>query len=524
MSHEGAPAVAAFDIELATNIPEIDDKPKDECGVFGVYAPGEPVAGITYQALLGLQHRGQSGAGIAYPEGKYIDGRTIIRPIKNLGLVAEAIGREVRPHYRGLSSQLDVSTAPDLAIGHTRYCTAESNDVNATQPLIGKETNIALAHNGHIDGLEIVAARYDIDVTATVSDSDMLTQIIDQRAAFHGDLEASLAEVLPQVNGAYSLVITDGERVIAARDPYGFHPLALGELSADRGIMVASEAVVFKDLGADFIRDVEPGEVVTIDEHGLTSFMIDRQETTQNCMFEYIYIARPDGTIDSVPVYRARKQLGRFLAEDNPDIAADVVVPVPQSGLAAAAGFAEVSGIPQVEGIFKNPYVGRSFIERGDKRQVLLNDKFRMNAEELRGKRVALVDDSIIKGKTMSTLISMLREAGATEVTVLSSAPPYINACLMGMDTHNTSLLIARDRTAEEVAEEIGADRVIFNTVRRAEQAIRESASDPRLRAALGTVCTACATGEYPFPVSGAIDVAMPRIRSKLFADANSGA
>lgn len=498
---------------------EQDDKLQDECGVFGVYAPGEPVALLTYQGLRGLQHRGQSGAGIAVADmtSSYCQAPEVGMPLivhKNTGLVDEAIHTEVYPLPEQGTSRLDLSYHSSVAIGHVRYSTAERNDPAATQPFVGKLTGIAVAHNGHIDDMERVAGLYGIPSDGTVSDSALLTRVLDQRTALHGRLETALHEVLTEINGAYCLTITDGDRVVAARDPWGFHPLALGALPEDKGFMVASEPVVFGELGGTYERDIEPGEVVVLDAQGVTSSRLERQEPVRRCMFEYVYTARPEGRIDGVSVYRARKNLGRYLAEDYPAVDADVVVGVPNSGLAAAAGYAETSGLPRVDGILKNPYIGRTFIERGAKRKQTLAEKFHMNSDELLGRRLVLVDDSLIKGNTMKQLVSMLRGAGAAAVHVRLSAPRYENPCLMGMDTHDVGLLIARAYGNEEIAAIIGADSVAFNDVGRVEQAIDEASVDPRIKRGLGSFCTACATGTYPFPVEPElVGLGMPRAR-----------
>ncbi|TAH35839.1 amidophosphoribosyltransferase [Candidatus Saccharibacteria bacterium] len=519
MTREGVPVATEF-VEPLFPCVETDDKPQDECGVMAVYLdPSQTNAsGVLYQGLRGLQHRGQSGAGIAVADtiSRYVDvpaGRTPLIVHKNNGLVDEAIGTEVFPLPNG-STRLDEGYRPNVGIGHVRYSTAESDSNAATQPFVGVKTGIALAHNGHVDDISRVAALYGITAEGTASDSALLTRVIDTRADALGSVRQSLLEVLPNIEGAYCLTVTDGKRIFAARDPWGFHPLALGKFEDERGYVVASESVIFDSVGAAFVRDIEPGEIVVADETGVTSLQMARQEATKRCMFEYIYTARPDGVIDNRSVYRARKNLGRSLAEDYP-VDADVVVGVPSSGLAAATGFSEVSGLPRVDGIFKNAYIGRTFIERGDRRKQTLSEKFQMNREELAGRRIVLVDDSLIKGNTMKQLVSMLRDAGTAEVHVRLSAPRYENPCLMGMDTHDVGKLIARTHTDVEIAAIIGADSVAFNDINRAMEAIDNATVDPRLSQQLGAFCTACASGQYPITLGpDIVGLGIPKVRS----------
>jgi amidophosphoribosyltransferase len=468
-----------------------DDKPHDECGVFGVFAPGEELGQVTYDAMQDLQHRGQSGAGVAYcfSQDKLIGHR-------GPGLIHEAVP-EIIPRPDRLHT-IDMSGTP-LVIAHTRYSTAESD--LAYQPLFGQRSGFALAHNGHIELIDTLAATYGIDAETLVSDSDGITKILDKRAHELGSLDSALAEVLPQIEGAYSLVITDGIRVIGVRDPWGTRPLSLGKLENGNGYVLASETAAFKSVPAKWERDIEPGEIVVIDENGTNSTFIDRVEPTRSCMYEYVYLARPDSQIDGTDIFQARKNMGRYLAIDCP-AEADVVVGVPDSGLAAAEGFAEQSGLRLVHGLFKHRYVStRSFIEREGRRDEVLRRKLDPNKWELEGKRVVLLDDSMIKGNTMRGLVTMVLEAGATEVHVRLAGPRYTEPCYGGMDTRQTWRLVARDRSDDEVASVVGANSVAFNSVERVEQSIRGAQREPRVHQ-LGTfLCTACATGEYPYAV-----------------------
>lgn len=489
-SHEGG----GLPIEL--------DRPRDECGVVGVYAPDLPVAGIAYGVLLGLQHRGQSGAGVYVQDEVHgLIGH------KNTGLVPIAI-KEAAPDQAGYST-LDRMSYSAVAIGHTRYSTSKENDASACQPFKGDLTGIGVSHNGHIEGMGAVADTFDVDISRTVSDSHALATVLDGVAHRVG-LDDSLAQVLPHLNGAYCLTITDGERLIAARDPWGFHPLALGKFPGG-GFVVASEAVAFAPTGAGFERDIERGEIVSIGPGGIRSSFIDRAEPPKHCAFEYVYIARPDGQINEKSVYRARHNMGRFLAEDHP-VEADIVVGVPDSGMIAAFGYAEAAGIPIQVGLSKNSYTQRSFMQRGDDRATTLNDKNRVIPDVVRGQRVIIVDDSMIKGNTMRSLIGQFREAGALEVHVRLAASRYEHPCYMGLDTGDPNELAARGRTDEEICAAIGADTAGFNSLERMQQAVVEADSHGRELGAL--LCNACTTGTYPFAL---LPQARPHRRQEVF-------
>ena len=464
------------------------DKPQDECGVYAIYAPGEPVARLTYDALHELQHRGQSGAGIAV-YNEEMNGMLIRR---GAGLIDIAIPEAI-PRSDG-QSVIDIINPSALAIGHTRYSTG--GDPEAAQPFFGETSTMALAHNGHIEDIGLVAEAYKVGVASYDSDSALLTRILDHRSNELGNLDSALDEVLPQLEGAYCLSITDGKRIIGVRDPWGFHPLSLGKLPDNKGFVLASESVAFSSGWATFIRDIEPGEIITIGEDGIQSRQINRIEPSQHCMFEHVYTARPDSVVNGSRVYTARKNMGEFLALRNP-ADADIVVGVPSSGLATAAGFAKKSGLPLVEGIFKNSYSTRSFIMEGQARETILRRKLRPNVAELAGQRVVLVDDSLIKGNTMKALIGMLREAGVREVHVRLAAPHYKFGCYMGMDTSDTSKLVANDLSDREICELIGADSIGFNTVEDIERSVNDAREAAAVERPLGALCTACATGKY---------------------------
>ncbi len=506
----------AFDIG-----PEELQKPRDECGVFAVWAPGEAVATMVYHGLKALQHRGPNAAGILVHDADF--GPT---GDKDIGLVETALAR-IKPDADGISV-LDRSTHASVAVGHVRNNTSPDNDVSAAQPFRGKESDIALGHNGHIEGLATVADFFDVDVTGSVSDSHQASMIIDALTHRLGSVDKALQAALPYFDGAYCMTISDGDRLLAVRDPWGFHPLAIGRLPGEANYIVSSEPVAFTAIGAEFLRDVEAGEIVSLGPDGIQSSWIDRPEPKRECLIEYAYILREDGDANGVNVSRARKNMGRFLAEDHPaDV--DVVIGMPDSGMAAAQGYADaltdvamVAGAPAImlrRGIIKNPYVGRSFLQRGREREQTLEIKHRIIEDEVRGKRIALVDDSLIKGNTMRAVAYKLRQAGALEVHLRIAAPPYKNPCFMGLDAGNPDELLARNMTIEEMCEALGVDSIAFNTPERLDQAVTEASNDTKRQ--LGSLCTACTTGEYPFSVPGIavpdnkISLGMPMILGK---------
>jgi amidophosphoribosyltransferase len=485
---------------LDAHAPIEADKPQDECGVAAVYAPGESVGQMTYRIMQRLQHRGQSGAGMAYP----VEGSMFVH--RGSGLIDRAIP-EVLPGANGVSP-VDAQPTPHMAIAHTRYSTAERED--AFQPFIGHSpaASFALAHNGHIEMIGEVAERYGIDATDAASDSSLLTEILDVRAGQLGGIEAAIHEITPQLEGSYNLVVTDGEKVIGVRDPWGQHPMSMAELPDSKGYVIASETVAFDAIETVNRRDIGRGEIVVIGEDGVHSSSVDRVEPPRYCMFEFGYTARPESVLDGINVYKARKKMGEFLAEDHP-VDADIVIGVPDSGLSAAAGFARRSRIPQVLGLFKDQYVGRSFIERGLKRDDILRRKLSPNIDEIADRRVVLVDDSLIKANTMKSLVNLVREAGATAVHVLLAMPQYRHPCYGGMDTRQTERLIARHMDEDGIASYIGADSVAYNSVTRIEQAVAESVvtGNSNIERFGGSVlCTACNTGNYPYPVPGTRD------------------
>jgi len=516
------------DIEIPFNAQEVSptsaetmEDPHDECGVFGIWAPGQGVIQKTIQGMVGLQHRGHSGAGLAYVMEDIIPANGAAKPVmihKGFGSVSEAIPQFYRPDAE---MEFDITVydklmASPVAIGHTRYSTAESEDFDALHPHLMPKARGTLAHNGELTNAWDVAWDFGVSLPEDAPDSDtfVLASVLDTRAVVHGDMVVAMQEVLKEVNGAYCLTVIDNKnRLIAARDPWGFHPLVIGELPGGKGFVVASESVALKDVGATPVRSVEPGEIVAIDERGITSSWIDRREERRFCSFEGIYTAREDGEVEGIVVREWRKNLGRFLAEDQPVPEGCIVVGVPATGLPTAEGFAEVSGLKPVRGaIVKREGAPRTFQMRGDKRLQALLDKFDFNEDLIRGADIALNDDSTIKGHTHRLLIKILKENyGARSVHLRLSSYPYRNPCFMGMDTHNVDNLVAARMSMDELADYLGADSVAYNTPER----VQEAADRAAVSGKAGRLCTACFTGnEYPFKLPrGVVTVGPPTVR-----------
>ena len=483
-------AVEGFRFEDDQNHYEFDH-PQDECGVLGLYMPGANIGGVAYEALMRQQHRGQSGAGIAYTIGDQL----IVH--KGKGRIDVAI-----PEISPLFSPNGFSTLEDslTAVGHTRYSTDENDD--AFQPLLDYKRRIAVSLNGQVQLAHEIAERsFGVDRSKSISDSDSIKEMISSRMDKGDDALAALHAVLPTLEGSYCLTLTDGKRLIAARDPWGTHPLSLAKLKDDKGYVVASETAAFKFVDTEYERDIVEGEIVVIDEDGVHSSFIDRVEEPKHCMFEYIYFAKPTSEVNGVYMYAARKAMGKYLAIDH-DVDVDIVVGVPNSGMAAAAGFAEQSSRLKVDGLIKDDFVGRTFIERELMRALALMRKFDVNVLEVAGKKIALVDDSVIKGNTTRETIAMLRKAGAKEIHVLSAAPRYANPCYGGMDTRDISSLIAAHYDDEGIAREIDADSIRFNSVERVKQAINDGRVRDLQRDIGRQICDACHTGNYPYAVT----------------------
>jgi amidophosphoribosyltransferase len=454
------------------------------CGVFGVWAPAEDVAKLTYFGLYALQHRGQESAGIAVSDGH----RIVVH--KEMGLVAQAFDEPALTTLRG-----------HIAVGHCRYSTTGSSVWANAQPTFRSTStaSLALGHNGNLINTRELAALLDgrdggTGIPAT-SDTDVLTtlfvsQLPSLAAGDANSVEDTAAAVLPLARGAYSLVFMDEHALYAARDPHGFRPLVLGKL--DRGWVVASETAALDIVGAAFVREVAPGELITIDEDGVRSRSF-AEPKPKGCLFEHVYLARPDTTISGRSVHSTRVEVGRRLAKEHP-VEADLVIPVPESGTPAAIGYAEASGIPFGQGLVKNSYVGRTFIQPSQTiRQRGIKLKLNPLKEAIAGRRIVVVDDSIVRGNTQRAVVGMLREAGATEVHIRVAAPPLKWPCFFGIDFASRDELIAGSLTLEEICASIGADSLGFISL----EGLTEATTLPPAR-----LCRACFDGKYPVPVA----------------------
>lgn len=455
-----------------------DTGPREECGVFGVWAPGEDVAKLAYYGLYALQHRGQEAAGIAVADGSQI----VV--FKDLGLVSQVFDEQTLSTLRG-----------HIAVGHCRYSTTGLNTWENAQPTFATTavgSGIALGHNGNlVNTAELAASANALPRSGrnkATTDSDIITRLLADAAADSGVPEAAM-KLLPTLSGAFSLVFCDEHTVYAARDPHGVRPLVLGRL--DRGWVVASETAALDIVGASFVREVEPGELLAIDADGLRSEHFAPPEP-KGCVFEYVYLARPDTTISGRSVHAARVDIGRRLAAESP-VTADLVIPTPESGTPAAIGYAQASGIPYGQGLVKNAYVGRTFIQPSQTiRQLGIRLKLNPLREVIRGKRLVVVDDSIVRGNTQRALVRMLREAGAVEVHVRIASPPVRWPCFYGIDFATRAELIANAGDVESVRRSIGADSLGYVSLEALISATEQSAN---------RLCTACFSGEYPIAI-----------------------
>jgi amidophosphoribosyltransferase len=478
------PNVARGDGQLNHDLLPHDDKgPRDACGVFGVWAPGEEVAKLTYFGLYALQHRGQESAGIAVSNGSQI------LVYKDMGLVSQVFDESTLGSLRG-----------HLAIGHTRYSTTGSSVWENAQPTFRATStgSLALGHNGNLTNTrrlaELVAERRDEagelpypdrhGAAHATSDTDVVTALL----ASHPNLplEKSALEVLPRLRGAFSLVFMDETTLYAARDPQGIRPLVLGRL--ERGWVIASETAALDIVGASLIREIEPGELVAIDQHGLRAQHF-AEARPKGCVFEYVYLARPDTSIAGRGVHASRVEMGRRLAREAP-AEADLVIPTPESGTPAAIGFAEASGIPYGQGLVKNSYVGRTFIQPSQTiRQLGIRLKLNPLRDVIAGKRLVVVDDSIVRGNTQRALVRMLREAGATEVHIRISSPPVKWPCFYGIDFASKAELIANGLSVDEICMSLGADSLAYISI----EGMVAATTIPADR-----LCRACFDGHYP--------------------------
>jgi amidophosphoribosyltransferase len=469
--------VGRGDGRLTHDVHPGEKQPQDACGVFGVWAPGEEVAKLAYFALYALQHRGQEAAGIAVSDG------SSVLVYKDLGLVSQVFDEATLNTLQG-----------HLAVGHTRYSTTGSTTWENAQPTFRTTragTGLALGHNGNLVNTAELAGEAERlglgNELRCTTDSDLVTALLAARPDV--SVEQAAMEVLPTLRGAFSLVFMDEHTLYAARDAQAVRPLVLGRL--DRGWVVTSETAALDIVGASFVREIEPGELIAVDEDGLRSQHFANADP-KGCLFEYVYLARPDTTIAGRNVHSARVEIGRRLAREHP-VDADLVIPVPESGTPGAIGFAEASGVPYGTGLVKNSYVGRTFIQPSQTiRQLGIRLKLNPLRDMIRGKRLVVVDDSIVRGNTQRAIVRMLREAGAVEVHVRIASPPVKWPCFYGIDFASKAELIANGLDAEGIRRSIGADSLGYVSL----DGLIAASEQPKTR-----LCRACFDGEYPIPL-----------------------
>ncbi len=467
------------------------DGPRDECGVFGIVAPGREVARLAYFALYALQHRGQESAGIASSQGGHI------MAMRDQGLVNQVFDEQKLRALQG-----------DMAVGHVRYSTTGANSWENSQPVWRADRReVALGHNGNlVNAVELHAELRERGVTfRSTSDSEIIAALVSTHEA--ETVEDALVDVMGRIEGAYSTVVMSKDRVVAFRDPLGLRPLSLGLLGEDT-YCVASESCAFDIIGARFLRDVQPGEIVTITKQGLRTRQAVPSDRSALCVFEHIYFARPDSRLGGQVIQVARGRMGEILARESP-VDADLVIPVPDSGNPAARGYARATGLPQDDGLIKNRYVARTFIQPGQElRRHGLRLKFNPLPEVVAGRRIVVVDDSIVRGNTTRQIVQMLRDAGASEVHMRISAPPIRHPCHYGIDMSTREEMIAHNRTEAEVAAELGADSLAYLSL----EGVYEAISGTR-----DTHCDACFSGDYPLIGTSAKDAfehALPLVRT----------
>ena len=453
----------------------------EECGVFGIYdSTGQTdMISAVYSALYALQHRGQESCGMALN----VDG--VLSGHRDLGLVSEVFTKRVLE---------DLPKGAKMATGHVRYATSGRRTRSNAQPMILHHCKgaMALCHNGNLTNAPRL--RHKLEMSGSIfhgtSDTEVIGYLLTQNRLVSPDIETAVCRTMEQIEGAYSLVIMTHTKLIAARDPHGFRPLCVGALPDGAGFVFASESCALDAVGATMLRDVEPGEIVVVDRSGMRSIRTHCNTAPHTlCVFEYIYFARPDSVIEGTCVHEARLQAGRFLAQEHP-VEADVVIGAPDSGLDAALGFAQESGIPYGVGFIKNKYVGRTFIQGSQaQRESSVRIKLNAIASTVAGKRVVLVDDSIVRGTTSARTIKLLREAGAKEVHYRISAPPFTHPCYFGTDIPDQKLLIATGHTVEEINKLIGSDTLGYLSVEHVQQLAPHSQCQ---------YCVGCFTGQYP--------------------------
>ena len=464
----------------------------EECGVFGVYSPkAERVANMIYYGLYALQHRGQESCGIVVND----DGVFVSH--KDLGLVNEAFTSDI----------LARMPKGKLAVGHVRYGTTGGNNRANCQPIEvnHQKGKMALAHNGNLSNAYELRCELELGgaIFHTTSDTEIIAYIVTRERLRTPSIETALGLAMTKLDGAYSLVLMSATKLVAARDPYGFRPLCYG-ITDDGVFVVASESCALNSVGAHFERDVLPGEIIVFDDDGVhSSFAPTPKQKRKLCIFEYIYFARPDSLIDGVSVHGARRRAGRLLAKSHP-VDADIVIGVPDSGLDAALGYAEESGIPYGIGFIKNKYIGRTFISPGqDSRLSQVKIKLNVIKEAVEGRRVVMIDDSIVRGTSCGQIVNLIREAGAREVHMRVSSPPFLNPCYYGTDIDSRENLIACHHSVEEISGIIGADSLGYLPV----EALPELCDSD-------AICNACFTGDYPTAVPE--NITKDRFEAKL--------
>ncbi len=456
---------------------DTDDGPKEECGVFGIFAPTEEVARITFFGLFALQHRGQESAGIAVSDGRHI------KIHKNMGLVTQVFTEEVIQSLPGIS-----------AIGHTRYSTTGSSILCNAQPISGRSRvgDISVAHNGNLVNTaelraELLAEGCQFETT---NDSEVIAQLLAKHHT--GCIEETVRQVMLKLQGAYSLVILTPDKLIGVRDPYGVRPLCLGRINGSHYVL-ASESCAMTPVDAKYLREVEPGEVIIIDRDGQREFQAIPTIKHATCLLEFIYFSRPDTILYNRSLHQSRRRMGQELAREHPCPGAHVVIPIPDTGIPAALGYAEASRIPYGEGVIKSRYIQRTFIQPSQRmREMGARMKYTPLKETLAGKKVVMVDDTIVRGTTTDKLVRMLFEAGALEVHVRITAPPVKNPCYYGIDMANEEELVAARHSVEEIRKMIGATSLGYLSLEGAVRAVGMSKDK---------FCRACFDGKYPIPV-----------------------
>ncbi len=473
---------------------DLHDKPNEECGIFGIYAPDRDAARVTYFGLYALQHRGQEGAGIVTSDGQaaYIH--------KGMGLVSQIFNEERLAPLKG-----------HMGIGHNRYSTTGASHARNTSPYLIETMYgpLGVSHNGNLTNtlhLRQVLLKRGVGLSST-TDSEVITQMlaappevwqgadVDSSRDQLGFWQARIRAFMMVAEGAYALTILTRDAVFGVRDPLGLRPLCIGRFP-DGGWVLASESCALATIGAEYVREVEPGEIVRLDEHGLSAVTGRAPQRRALCIFEYVYFARPDSQFEGQMIHNARQRMGRQLALESP-ADADIVIGVPDSATPAAIGFSAESGIPYTEGLTKNRYIGRTFIEPDQQlRRDRVKLKYNPLTENLNGKRVVMVDDSIVRGTTSGPLVALLREAGATEVHVRVSSPPVQHPCFMGVDMATYGQLIAHNMDVEGIRQHIGADSLAYLSLEGLQQVVSAG-----VKAEQTGHCTACFSGHYPVTI-----------------------